>query len=328
MIRKKEISVIEKVDQAAESVHRHLPAVTNKSKEWLWKIFRTVLLVGISYVILYPILLKISIAFRGQEDMFDQTIFWFPKHVSFDNFIYVMEKMDYWGSLMNTLFIAAMAAILQTISCALAGYGFARLKFWGSSVLFVLVIFTIIVPPQTIMVPTYLHYRYFDLFGLVESLTGKPELNLLNTQWPFILSYLTATGLKNGLYIFIFRQFFRSLPNELEEASLVDGAGPFKTFRSVMLPNAVPAIVTVVLFSFVWQYSDTYYVSMFLTESSVLSMQLSALPGTLGLNSSEPILNSYRLNAGIVLVIIPLIIFYLLLQKKFVESVERSGIVG
>jgi len=328
MIRKKEISVIEKVDQAAESVHRHLPAVTNKSKEWLWKIFRTVLLVGISYVILYPILLKISIAFRGQEDMFDQTIFWFPKHVSFDNFIYVMEKMDYWGSLMNTLFIAAMAAILQTISCALAGYGFARLKFWGSSVLFVLVIFTIIVPPQTIMVPTYLHYRYFDLLGLVELLTGKPELNLLNTQWPFILSYLTATGLKNGLYIFIFRQFFRSLPNELEEASLVDGAGPFRTFRSVMLPNAVPAIVTVVLFSFVWQYSDTYYVSMFLTESSVLSMQLSALPGTLGLNSSEPILNSYRLNAGIVLVIIPLIIFYLLLQKKFVESVERSGIVG
>ncbi|MGZ9585647.1 carbohydrate ABC transporter permease [Paenibacillus marinisediminis] len=328
MIRKQEFSVTEKVEQAAESVHRHLPAVSNKSKEWLWKIFRTVLLVGISYVILYPILLKISIAFRGQEDMFDQTIFWFPKHVSFDNFIYVMEKMNYWGSLMNTLFIAAMAAILQTISCALAGYGFARLKFWGSSVLFVMVIFTIIVPPQTIMVPTYLHYRYFDLLGLVELLTGKPELNLLNTQWPFILSYLTATGLKNGLYIFIFRQFFRSLPNELEEASLVDGAGPFRTFRSVMLPNAVPAIVTVVLFSFVWQYSDTYYVSMFLTESSVLSMQLSALPGTLGLNSSEPILNSYRLNAGIVLVIIPLIIFYLLLQKKFVESVERSGIVG
>ncbi|WP_327204850.1 carbohydrate ABC transporter permease [Paenibacillus sp. DMB20] len=130
------------------------------------------------------------------------------------------------------------------------------------------------------------------------------------------------------MYIYIFRQFFRSLPNELEEAALVDGAGVFKTFYRVMLPNALPAIVTVVLFSFVWQYNDSFYVSMYLTETKVLSMQLAALPGLLAGNSPDYMLTSIRLNAGTVLVIIPIVIFYLLLQKHFVESVERSGIVG
>ncbi|MDR9855725.1 carbohydrate ABC transporter permease [Paenibacillus sp. VCA1] len=297
-------------------------------KTWSWRVFRTVMLTGIAYVILYPILLKVSLALRGRADIYDQTIIWFPKHATFDNFLFVIDRMKYWEALLNTVSLSAMAAILQTAACALAGYGFARLKYKGQSILFLLVIFTIIVPPQTIMIPTYLHFRYFDLFGLVELFTGKPGVNLLDTKWPFILTSLTATGLKNGLYIYIFRQFFRSLPNELEEASLVDGAGVFKTFYRVMLPNALPAIVTVVLFSFVWQYNDSFYVSMYLMETKVLSMQLAALPGLLAADAPDHALTSIRLNAGTVLVIIPIVIFYLLLQKQFVESVERSGIVG
>ena len=297
-------------------------------KAWSWKVFRAVLLTGIGYVILYPILLKVSLGLRGKEDIYDQTIIWFPKHATLDNMWFVIEKMKYWDALLNTIGISAMAALLQTASCALAGYGFARLKYKGQGILFFLVIFTIIVPPQTVMIPTYLHFRYFDLFGLVELVTGRPGVNLLDSKWPFILSSITSTGLKNGLYIYIFRQFFRSLPNELEEAALVDGAGVFKTFYRVMLPNALPAIVTVVLFSFVWQYNDSFYVSMYLTETKVLSMQLAALPGLLAGNSPDYMLTSIRLNAGTVLVIIPIVIFYLLLQKHFVESVERSGIVG
>ncbi|MCU6711144.1 carbohydrate ABC transporter permease [Paenibacillus sp. J5C_2022] len=297
-------------------------------KDWGWKLFRTTLIIGIGYIIVYPILLKVSLALRGRQDIYDQTIIWFPKHPTMENFLFVLERMKYWDSLLNTLSISTMAAVLQMASCALAGYGFARLRFKGQGILFILVVFTIIVPPQTIMIPTYMHYRFFDVFGLVELFTGRPGVNLLDTKWPFVLASLTATGLKNGLYIYIFRQFFRSLPNEIEEAALVDGAGVFRTFWRVMLPNAMPAIVTVVLFSFVWQYNDSFYVSMYLTDTKVLSMQLAALPGLLSTNSPEYVLTSVRLNAGIVMVILPLVLLYLLLQKQFVESVERSGIVG
>ncbi|MFE0557476.1 carbohydrate ABC transporter permease [Paenibacillus sp. NPDC058910] len=305
-----------------------LVTAAGKIKAWSWALFRTVLVMGIGYVILYPILLKISLALRGKEDIYDQTIIWFPKHATLDNLVFVLDKMNYMDALLNTIGISAMAAVLQTASCALAGYGFARLKYPGQGLLFMLVVFTIIVPPQTIMIPTYMHFRYFDPLGLVELFTGRLGISLLDTHWPFVLSSITATGLKNGLYIYIFKQFFRSLPGELEEAALVDGAGIFKTFYRVMLPNAMPAIITVVLFSFVWQYNDSFYVSMYLTDTKVLSMQLASLPGLLAASSPEYMLTSIRLNAGTVLVIIPLMIFYLFLQKHFVEGVERSGIVG
>ncbi|MCM3338564.1 hypothetical protein M3650_07935 [Paenibacillus sp. MER TA 81-3] len=102
-----------------------------------------------------------------------------------------------------------------------SGYGFARLKFKGQGIMFELVIFTIVIPPQTIMIPTYLHFRFFDVFGLYEWFTGKKGVNLLESYWPFFLSSAFAMDMKNGLYIFIFRQFFRGLPKELEEAAYV-----------------------------------------------------------------------------------------------------------
>lgn len=303
------------------------PSIENRIKKGSWAVLRAVLLLGMGYVILYPILVKMSLALRGREDLYDKSIIWFPKHPTFEHFFYVAEKIQYWEALANTLTLSAMTAILQTASCALVGYAFARLPYPGRGWMFSLVILTLIVPPQTVMIPTYIHYRYFDIFGIFEFIGGQP-LNLLDTKWPFILQSLTANGLKNGLYVYIFRQFFRSLPNELEEAAVVDGCGVFQTFWRVMLPNAIPALITVIIFSFVWQYNDTFYVSMYLTDTKVLSLQLSSLAEILRGNNPEPALTSVRVNAGIVLVLLPIIIFYLILQRHFVEGVERSGIVG
>ncbi len=138
-------------------------------------------------------------------------------------------------------------------------------------------------------------------------------------------------GLRSGLYIYIFNQFFRGLPKEIEEAAFVDGAGMFYTYSRIMLVNAMPSVITVSIFSLVWQYNDSFYARMFTISANIL---LSKKIGSL----SDTVANSYQINdptilqlytyAGIILLVIPVLLIYVLLQRKFIEGVERSGIVG
>ncbi|MCQ6559007.1 carbohydrate ABC transporter permease [Paenibacillus mendelii] len=300
-----------------------------KAKHWLWIIVRAVLLIGICFIILYPIITKVSLAFRDKQDMFDSTVVWLPRNFTLDNIKLIFGYLNYTEAVTNTFILSLTTSILQLVSCALAGYGFARLKFRGSGFLFGVVIFTIVVPPQTIMVPTYLHYRFFDVFGLIGLFTGKHGVNLLESFWPFFISSALAMGLKNGLYIFIFRQFFRSLPKDLEEAAYVDGAGILKTFARVMLPNAVPAIATVMLFSFIWQWNDSYFVNLFAPNYTLLSRMLDLLPGIIRPEYVGGISHtSLYLNTGTLMGILPIFVLYLFAQRYFVESVERTGLVG
>lgn len=267
--------------------------------------------------------------------MYSPIVIWVPEHFTLDNFKQVISIMDYWPTLGNTFLLSIMTTILTAISCALAGYGFSRLRFKGSNLLFMGVMLTILVPPTTILIPVYLNLKDFTLMGLIPLFTGGKSLNLLNTYWPFILTSLTANSMKAGLYIFIFRQFFRGIPMEVEEAAYIDGAGIGKTFLRIILPNTVPAIVTVLLFSFVWQWNDSFYTTTYLTTSKVMSIQLSSLPYNLGIMLSgganskvDPFYQSMVQDTGILLAILPLIIIYIFVQRYFVESIERTGIVG
>jgi len=303
-------------------------------KKWLWIFVRYILIAGLSFVILYPILQKISTAIKDKSDLYSPIVVWIPQNYSLNNFIQVINIMDYWETLLNTFSLSAMTTILTAISCALAGYGFARLKFKGSNLLFAGVMLTILVPPTTILIPMYMNLKDFTLLGIIPLLTGKP-VNLLNSYWPFILTSLTANSLKAGLYIFIFRQFFRGVPKEVEEAAYIDGAGIGKTFTSIMLPNAIPAIITVTLFSFVWQWNDSFYTTTYLTSSKVMATQLSSLPYNLAVqldggdaSKADPFYLSMVQDTGILMAILPLIIIYLFVQRYFVESIERTGIVG
>lgn len=169
----------------------------------------------------------------------------------------------------------------------------------------------------------------FDVFGLYHLFTGKDGVNLLESFWPFFISSGLAMGLKNGLYIYIFRQFFRSLPKDLEEAAYVDGAGIPGTFARVMLPNAVPAIATVMLFSFIWQWNDSYFVNLFAPNYTLLARMLDLLPGAVRPEYVGGISHtSLYLNTGTLLGILPIFILYLFAQRYFVESIERTGLVG
>jgi ABC-type glycerol-3-phosphate transport system permease component len=311
-----------------------------KSTAWLWALFRYVIIIGVSFIIVYPILLKISVAIMDKQDIYNPTIFLVPQHFTWDNVRMAAEILNYFPSLGTTLLFVVITMLLQAASCAMAGYGFARFSFPGSNLLFVLVILTILIPTSTLMVPMYLHFRSFDILGLVHLFTGKDGVNTINTLTPSIITSMTASGLKSGLYIYIFRQFFKGLPKEIEEAALIDGAGGFKTFFRIMLPNAIPPLITVMLFAFVWQYNDTFYTSLFMGEAELMSNKIASLPAhasayiinTLMITSpgAEPDPNHVAMvvDTGILLAILPLIIMYLFVQRYFVESVERSGVVG
>ena len=334
------MEVSEKLMQKKTLVYR-LRKAKNKSTEWLWMLTLYTLVVGISFVILYPLISRVSMAFKDPADIYNPTIYLVPIHFTLDNVRLAMEVLDYWPMLGNTILFVAVMTLLQAASCALAGYGFARFSFPGSDLLFLLVVLTILIPTSTLMVPMYLHFRSFDVLELVTLFSGKEGVNLLNTYWPSGITSATANGLKSGLYIYIFRQFFRGLPKEIEEAAVIDGAGALRTFVTIMLPNAIPALMTVMLFAFVWQYNDTFYTSLFMSESALMPIKIASLPADanqflpslLGIGGNaetraDPNHVAMIVDTGILLAIAPLVVMYLFVQRYFVESVERTGVVG
>jgi multiple sugar transport system permease protein len=285
-------------------------------------IIRAVLLIGISYIIISPVIKIISNSIKDPIDLYNPLVYLVPLNYTPDNFRFAFNLLNYIPNLTQTMSFALLIAALQVLVAALVGYGFARFRFPGREVLFAMVIITIVVPIQTYMIPLYMNFRFFGVFGV--------EANLIGQYTPVVLLTATGSGLRSGLYIYIFRQFFRGMPKEIEEAALIDGAGQGRTFLTVMLPNAGSAIITVVMFALVWQYNDTFYVSLFMTGKQFLSTRLGNL-GTVyqvAEGIRDPKAAELVVNAGMVLMIAPIITIYLIMQRYFMESIERSGIVG
>ncbi|MFW6021954.1 MAG: carbohydrate ABC transporter permease [Halanaerobiaceae bacterium] len=304
-----------------------------KVKQIVVSLLRTILVLGISYIILLPLIIKFSNSFMSVRDLYDQTVKWIPRNFTLEHYKMVWRHMDYPTTFLNSLILTSVVSIIQLIACTVVGYGLARFDFKGKNIIFGLVILTLIVPPQMILIPLYLNFRFFDLYGLLPG-TG---FNLIGSYWPFILTSLTGTGLKNGLFIYIMRQFFKGMPRELEEAAYIDGAGLFRTFVSIMLPGAVPGLIIVFLFAFVWQWNDYMFITLFMGGGAFLPMALDSaarniiLEITGGATASEMQGDQYTSllnNTGMILVVAPLLILYSFMQKYFIESVERSGIVG
>lgn len=309
---------------------------TARAQKLLWSIVRGVIIIGICFTILKPLILKVCVSFMGESDLYDASVKYVAKHFTWNNYGLALSGMEYWTVLGRTILLSAGVAVVQLIACLLTAYGFARFRFPFKKILFACVIFTLIVPPQVIMLPLFMKYRFFDVFGIFEAITGS-SINLIDTYWPFFIQACTTMGVRNGLYIYMLRQFFKGMPKELEEAAYVDGCGKLRTFVQIMMPSAVPMMVTVFLFGFVWQWTDSFYTSLYLNQTKVMSTALSSLAvnvyqqyegygGTMTFIS--PGFVSMINNTGTVLAIIPLIILYVICQRYFVEGIERSGIVG
>ena len=232
------------------------------AKKIVLNIFIYSILICICFLILYPLFSNISTMFKSRADLLDKSVVFLPKEPTTERIKQTLEGMAYGKVILNTTLLSGMVALLQVVSCTLIGYGFARFRFPGRRVLFAMVIFTMLVPVQLLMPSYYLQFQRFDLFGLIGLITGSP-LRLLGTPWPFVLLSAMGLGFKNGLYIYFTRQFFINLPRELDESSRIDGAGFIRIFFQIMLPNALPVLITVFLFSFSWKWTDQYLTALY-----------------------------------------------------------------
>jgi len=306
----------------------------------VWVIFRLVLLIGLSYVILYPFFSKISGSFMSMEDFVDVTVKLIPKYPTLDTYAQIISKNGYFSAMFNTLILSVLCGFVQTFICCIIGYGISKFKFKGSKLIFALVIFTMIVPHKTLQLSMFMHFKYFDVFGIFNFLGGGvfdwlkifdfTSINLLNTYWPLALLSLGGLAFKNGLYIFMMRQFFRGVPDELEESAYIDGSGVFRTFIQIILPLSIPMMITIFLFSFSWQWTDNFYSSLFFTGTGIkLLPSIVSIPaGMETVYAGQQLYESAILNTCGLLIILPLVIVYLFCQRYLIQGIERSGIVG
>ncbi len=236
-------TLIKKVDDDKKSFY------LRRTKSIMGNTFYYLLLLSLSFVFVYPLLYMISESLMRPQDVADATVQWIPKVFTLENYSIAFESINYWNGLMNSVWISFGSAVLQIMSCSFIGYGFARYRFPGRGLWLALLVFTFLVPPQTIVVPLYIFFS---------------DLGWINTLYPFVFPSLFGFGLKGALFVLIFIQFYRSLPRVLEEAARIDGAGPYRTYWMIMFPLAKPAMLVVFLFSVVWNWNDVFQPNMYL----------------------------------------------------------------
>ncbi len=301
--------------------------LTETIKKYAISIFRGILLFGMCFMIIQPLLNKLALSFMAEKDLYDTTIILVPKHFSVSNWKIATTILNYKTTIWNTLWVSAFVSVIEVCMCGLVGYGFSRFNFPLKRFWFFCVILVIVIPPQTISTSLFLHFRYFNFFG--------KTINLRGSMIPYILMCLGCMGLKNGLYIFMIRQFFMGFPFELEEAAYVDGCGPLKTFVRIMVPGAKPIITSCFLFSFVWQWTDGFYSNLFLGKIKLLAGNLGNIIEKLGgyiarLTGGSSIVSVAYSNAilstATLMSIFPVIILYVFCQRLFVESLASTGV--
>lgn len=286
-------------------------------KGLLFRIFLYVLLIDTAFVYLNPIFTMISTMFKNAEDLTNPSVVWIPNEWYMGVLQDAWSKLRFEKAFTVSLLLSATVAVFQTFSCAIAGYAFARLsipfkKFW-----FFCLLLTFMVPPQVTILPNIIAANY---------------LGVMQTYFPIVVPALFGHGLKGALFVIIYRQFFLTQPKALEEAAKIDGANVFKVFFKVMFPLARPAMVVVFLFSFVWTWNDHYLPSMFLYNSNYqpLSQGISTITYQLAaeaeLGGPSVFQESIKMATGF-LMIMPLLVLYMFTQKRFVESVDRTGLV-
>jgi len=311
----------------SKNLKKHIEQKTLRRKgyTYIWKLMRFVLLVGLSFMILYPVFVKFSASLKSTADMMDSTVVFIPKNPTLQNYKIVLNSVNYALTLLMTVLFCLVQSLLQLASCSLVAYGIARFKFKGHKLLFGMAVLTLIIPPQIILLPLYIRFHFFGITNIFQFSGIFSGVDLINTYWPFLLLSGTALGFKNGLYIYLLRQHFKNMPMALEEAA--DGCGPFRTFLRIMLPGSVPMLVTVFLFSFVWQWNDTVYSGIFFPEIPTLANKLYGMVFTT-MGAGTTLMSAVLESPKFFLLITPIVILYLFTQKLFVQSISRSGIVG
>ena len=283
----------------------------------VWYIFRLILLIGIAFVVIQPFITMILQSLKASVDYRDITVVNVPRNFSLAIYSAIFVDGGYILTFFKTLGFSLGMAVLQMASCCLVGYGLAKFKFRGNKIVFFCVILTLVIPHGTLQAAIFYYFS---------------ELNMAKSLLPMVLLSATSLAFKNGLYIFLLRQFFRGVPDELEESAYLDGANTLRTFVQVILPISIPMLITVFLFSFCWQWTDDFYVPLFYPGAQrpdfmvfiTDKLPFSSLQAAEFANISQ---NAITYGIGL-MACIPLVILFLFCQTYLVQGIERSGIVG
>lgn len=308
-----------------------------KSSSLLGLLLKYLFLISISYVVLYPVFSAFATAVKTTDAFYDPSLYWLPKYTTLENFKTAFNVMQYPSALWKTVSMNSVSAALEIISCAIVAYGFARFEFKFKKLFTFLLMATIVVPTQIYIVSMVVNFKSFDvlgIFGFINQLTGIDlRVNLLNTNFTFYLPSIFAMGLRSGILIYIYIQFFSGLPKELEEAASIDGCGPFKTFWKIAVPSSSVVFLTVSVFAIIWHWNDYYLSTMYISSDYPLAVRLANIAETLKINNpfvggnAQVMIRSTSM-AACLLFITPMLVGYLCIQNKFVKSIDRVGITG
>ncbi len=284
----------------------------------LMKIFMYLLLSAIGYIFLFPLFYMLSNSLKDIDDLLNPMVIWIPSKLFTTNYQLAFKTLNYVPTLFNSLKVTLIPALAQTIIVSFIGYGFARFKFPFKKLFLFLILLSYIIPQQVTMIPKYMLFSDLKLTGKAISI---------------VLPALLGQGVNSAIFVFIFYQFFRMVPKSLDEAALIDGANRYYIFFKIAIPLSVPAYITSFLFSFVWYWNETYISSIFLGES-VSTLQLNLVSFTILYESLSSTtqgffsINEGIKNAGTILVILPMLIVYFVLQRWFVEAIDKTGVTG
>lgn len=283
----------------------------------LFKIIVYFLLIIIGFVFIYPILVMISYSFMSLEDLINPMVFQIPTKFYFSNYIMAWKSLDYVKIFFQSLLVTLIPALIQTFVASLIGYGFARFEFPLKKMWMLLVLLTYMIPPQVYIIPRFILFN---------------NLGLLNNVGAILVPATFGQGLNSSIFILIFYQFYKMIPKALDEAAQIDGASRLYIYFKIAIPLSVPSIITSIIFSFVWQWNETYQTFIFLgdgfqTLQTRLAIFVSAVQGN-QVTMIEAAQNEAQSMAGNILIMIPMLIVYFILQRWFIEGVDKSGITG
>lgn len=275
-------------------------------------------IIALTFTYIIPFVYMITLSMKQPGDLLERSVVWLPRSFYLGNFITAAKTMDYWHYFFNSFISTILPTIGHILSCSIIGYGFARFYFKGRELLFMLLIFTLIVPPQSIVIPLFMQYA---------------NLGWTDTLLPIIVPSFFGLGLRGALFVFIFRQFFRGLPVALEDASRIDGCGAFRTYISIVMPSSSPAILTTTVLSIVWHWNDYFEPMVFLNTNSKFTLPM-LIPRFFNMFANAEDLGAFTefnpalAMACVALVLFPMLIFYLIAQRWFIRGIERTGLAG
>ena len=313
-----------------------------KAKNLAIGIFVGSLIAGLCFTMLYPIFKLFPNVTSDLTELGNPDVIWIPVERSLLSFQAAWKFIMKQGAMtmVYSLLYAVAIVALQALVSAMVGYALARIDFPGANVIFILVLLAFLVPPQALLLSQYIHFKNFDILGLITLFTGD-TIDLINKPITLFILAFFGFGVNQSLFVFIFRQFFKNTPKELEKAALIDGCGFHKTYFHIMLPNAKPAMATVAVLGFVWNYGDTYYTGYFHPDgpylSSILTTTFQSANEHFILTAMQewynlPMASSFVFDAvkqaGALIYMAPLLIVYFIAQKWLVENIENAGIVG